>query len=194
VTARLLLIAHGATAATRAAAFPRDEPLDPGAVAATRALASGLPLSHPRTQRTSGPERRCAQTSTALAPDVNSDGGPGWLEVADLSDWDAGRWAGQTLDAVSAAEPDAVQAWLQDPDAAPHGGESLTQLLHRTGAWLDARPPTSRTIAVTHPAVLRAAAVHALTAGPAAFWRIDVPPLATLSLTGTPGRWSVRLP
>jgi histidine phosphatase superfamily protein (branch 1) len=46
----------------------------------------------------------------------------------------------------------------------------------------------------THPAVLRAATVHVLDAPLAAFWRVDVEPLARLSLTCAAGRWNLRLP
>ncbi len=48
-------------------------------------------------------------------------------------------------------------------------------------------------IAVTHPAVIRAATGYALGAGPRSFWRIDVRPLARVRLHGRSGRWSLRL-
>ena len=81
---------------------------------------------------------------------------------------------------------------------APHGGESLLDLLARIGSWLDhlqrqpAPTASVRIIAVTHPAVLRAAIVHALDAAPSAFWRIDAPPLTRVRLSGHAGRWNLR--
>jgi broad specificity phosphatase PhoE len=135
-----------------------------------------------------GAARRCAQTATAL--DLPCEPDPA------LDDWDLGDWAGRTLDAVAAQDPGAVAAWLRDPDARPHGGETLAELLARSASWLDhqAADPATRVIAVSHPAVLRAVAVQALRAQPQAFWRLDAGPLATLTLTGRPGTWSVRLP
>jgi broad specificity phosphatase PhoE len=47
-------------------------------------------------------------------------------------------------------------------------------------------------VAITHPAVVRAAIVHALGAPPAAFWRIDVAPLSRTDLSGRDGRWNLR--
>lgn len=109
-----------------------------------------------------------------------------------LGDWNLGRWAGHTLDAVAGTEPDAVRAWMLDPDAEPHGGECLTALLTRVGRWLDGLPSSGHTVAVTHAAVVRAAVVVVLTAPPAAFWRIDIAPLTATRLAGRPGRWTVR--
>jgi broad specificity phosphatase PhoE len=97
------------------------------------------------------------------------------------------------LQQLADEEPIAVQEWLENPDSTRQNGESLRELLARAGSWMKEQADRERIIAVTHPAVIRAAAVHVLTAGPGAFWRIDVPPLATLSVNGAPGRWSIRL-
>ena len=51
-----------------------------------------------------------------------------------LADWDLGRWAGRTLDDVAAGSPEAVTAWLTDPEVTPHGGESLSALVDRDAA------------------------------------------------------------
>jgi broad specificity phosphatase PhoE len=48
-----------------------------------------------------------------------------------------------------------------------------------------------RAIAVTHAGVVKAAVVHALGAPPAAFWRVDVTPLALTELHAHDGRWTV---
>ena len=67
---------------------------------------------------------------------------------------------------------------MTDPDAAPHGGESLTALLARVRAWLEEQAALDGTaIAITHGGVVKAAVVAALDAPPSAFWRIDVSPL-----------------
>ena len=81
---------------------------------------------------------------------------------------------------------------MTDPHAAPHGGESLAALLGRVAGWLDAQAAChGRGIAVTHAGVVKAAVVHALGAPAAAFWRVDVTPLALTELHAHDGRWTV---
>ncbi|MEV6400726.1 histidine phosphatase family protein, partial [Streptomyces sp. NPDC051907] len=132
-----------------------------------------------------GPSRRCAETADALG--LRAAAEPA------LRSWDMGRWQGLRLDEVSAAEPEAVAAWLSDPQAAPHGGESLTALCERVGGWLDSLPgDAGRVLAVVEPAAVRAAVVHALALPAAAFWRLDVEPLTLTELVGRSGRWNLR--
>jgi broad specificity phosphatase PhoE len=114
---------------------------------------------------------------------------------ARLADWNLGSWAGRTLADVGAGDPDGARDWLGDPDAAPHGGESLTGLLNRVGAYLAEMATTpGRHIAVTHPAVVRAAVVTVVAAPAATFWRIDVSPLTRVRLSAHACRWNLRLP
>ncbi|MFJ5111840.1 histidine phosphatase family protein [Streptomyces sp. NPDC088551] len=112
-----------------------------------------------------------------------------------LRDCDMGRWRGFTLAEVMAREPAAVDAWVADPRSAPHGGETLLAFISRIGGWLDTRPAVdiAAIVAVAEPAVVRAALVYALKAPPRTYWYVDVQPLSTVTLTGTPGRWSLRL-
>ncbi|MBB2913748.1 broad specificity phosphatase PhoE [Streptosporangium becharense] len=173
--ARLLLVCHASTAATARAVFPGDEPLDENGL---RRAAAAAPLGARPAVR--GPELRCARTAEALGLRAEPD--------PLLADCDYGRWRGRTLDEVGAAEPEALATWLDDPAAAPHGGEPVTALLGRVSGWLAGLPP-GRVVAVTHPAVIRAAVVHAAGAPARAFWRVDVAPLARVTLTGRGGRW-----
>jgi broad specificity phosphatase PhoE len=82
--------------------------------------------------------------------------------------------------------------WLTDPTQAPHGGESVVDLLDRVAGWLASLEP-SRTVAVTHPAVVRAAILVALSAPPKSFWRIDIAPVSHTVLHLREGRWTLRL-
>ncbi len=174
---RLVLVCHAATAATRRAAFPADEPAD--------RLPGDLPAVPRADLALCGPETRCRQTAAALGLTATPDDS--------LRDQDHGSWRGRTLADLTATDPAAVQAWLTDPTAAPHGGESTQDLLARVAAWLDAVPGDhGRVVAVTTPAVVRAAVVHAVVATPASFWRIDVPPLSRTVLSGRPARWTLR--
>jgi broad specificity phosphatase PhoE len=181
VTARLDLLAHGATAATRAARFPDDEPLEPSALGAVEALRGRLRL-YPQVLTASA--RAARETAHALGFDAEAEPA--------LRDCDYGRWRGLASKDVAEREANAFAAWLGDPAAAPHGGESLAILIERIGAWLaQALAREGATLAVTHAAVVRAAIVHALGASPSAFARIDVAPLSLARLSGHAGRWNL---
>jgi broad specificity phosphatase PhoE len=181
MTARLDLLAHGASSATRAARFPDDEALEAPAVAALEAL-SGRLRSYGRVL--TAPARVARETAAALG--LGAD-----VETA-LRDCDYGRWRGLASSDVAAREPDGFRAWLGDPDAAPHGGESLAALLLRVGGWLaESLARDSATLAITHASVVRAAIVSALGAGSSSFWRIDVAPLSVARLSGQDGRWNL---
>jgi broad specificity phosphatase PhoE len=90
-------------------------------------------------------------------------------------------------------EPDAFTAWLSDPNAAPHGGESVADLVLRVGSWVaECRRASAATIDVTQSAVIRAAIISAIEATGATFWHLDVGPLAQAWLR-TDGRcWTLR--
>jgi broad specificity phosphatase PhoE len=181
MAARLDLLAHGASAATRAARFPEDEALEASAVSALQVFRGGL---RPYAQVLTSPARAALETAGALGFDAK-------MEMA-LGDCDYGRWRGLASKDVAEREPDAFAVWLGDPLSAPHGGESLTALIERVGAWLtQALARESATLAITHASVVRAAIVHALGAGSSAFARIDVAPLTLARLSGHAGRWNL---
>jgi broad specificity phosphatase PhoE len=175
-------VRHAPSEATRRSAFPLDEPLDPRGVDEARALA-------PRLGRFdaawSSPAARARQTAEALGLTATV--------AAELDECDFGSWGGRTLAELHADDPAAVAAWMEDPAAAPHGGESLLALLERVGGWLAARADDGgRAMAITHAGVIRAAVVCALDAPPVAFWRLDVAPLSRTVLHAHDGRWTVR--
>jgi broad specificity phosphatase PhoE len=177
----LTLISHAPTSAVRDVAFPLDEPLDALGCAKAGALAAGI--RRVDTAWTS-PELRARQTAAALKLDAT-------VEPA-LRDIDFGTWSGHSLTEIEAIDPDGIAAWLSDCAAAPHGGESIVDLLHRMKPWFET-PGTmdGRIVAVTHPAIVRAAIILALEANPASFWRIDVAPLCQVRLRGNSGRWTL---
>lgn len=174
--ARLTLVSHGMTDAMAAGRFPLDEPLSP----VGRRQVEALELASADLV-TCGPERRTRQTAELLglvaAPDAR------------LADLDHGAWRGRTLDAVP---PEDLRTWLTEPGRAPHGGESITDLVTRVHGWLDeAAQSRTRQIAVTHPAVVRAAVLSALRAPAESFWRIDVAP-AGRTVLHFRGAWTLR--
>jgi broad specificity phosphatase PhoE len=182
MTTRLILVCHAPTAATRAADFPDDEPLDEHGTTQAEANAGAL-------RRVGavwcGPERRCSQTAAAL----------GVSPVVDpaLADLDVGSWRGYGLADLESLDPTALMSWLTEPEAAPHGGESLRGLLDRTAAWLDGLgDDAGRVAAITHPSVIRAIVVNVLGAHAESFWRIDVSPLSQTIVSAHGGRWTLR--
>jgi broad specificity phosphatase PhoE len=71
-----------------------------------------------------------------------------------LRECDYGRWAGKRLSEIVADEPDAANSWLSNPTAAPHGGESILDLISRVARWLaDETVRGQRSIAVTHSTI-----------------------------------------
>lgn len=155
---------------------------DAAALVTVRAAADALPGF---ARAYTAPEARCRATADALTVHA--------VPARELGDLDVGRWRGRGLDDVAAAEPDALAAWLSDPAAAPHGGETLLALLARTTEWLASQAEAGgRVLAVAPQAVVRAVVVGALDLPPAVFWRLDVPPLSATELTGRAGRWNWR--
>ena len=178
---RLTFLSHAATQAQRRAAFPGDELLADSDL--TALAAPGWKM--PRVQRVlSGPEHRTRQTAQAL--------GLSAAIATELRDCDYGSWSGLDLDDVQTQNPDGLAAWLTDPAAAPHGGESILKLLKRIGNWLDQQHNTGHTIAVTHPAVIRAAIIYVMESPPQSFWRLDIAPLSLTDLRFNGRAWTVR--
>lgn len=169
---------HAATRATRATAFPLDEPLDDAGRLAAAALAAALPR---RCELLSSPAARCVETAGAagLSPTLDDA----------LVECDFGAWTGRWLADV---EPEGARAWMLDPDAAPHGGETLRAFAARVAGWLDAQAECEGVgAAITHAGVVKAAVVHALDAPLRAFWQIDAAPLSVTELHSHDGRWTV---
>ncbi|MFF9196605.1 histidine phosphatase family protein [Streptomyces sp. NPDC014779] len=180
MTVRVSLIAPALTAGLRAAAFDDAGPVEPPP--------AGLgPLRLAASVRVvSSPSGRCRATAEALGVTAASP------EPA-LAGCAMGRWRGRRLDQLTAEEPESVAAWLTDPGAAPHGGESLRELRARVGRWLDELGGAESVCVFAEPDVIRAAVAHALGAPEEVFWRLDVRPLHRVELSGRAGRWNLRL-
>ena len=178
---RLLLVRHASTNATRAVAFPVDEPLDErGRIAAVR-LVHALPRG---CEVISSPALRCRQTAEAA-------GVHAWIDER-VSECDFGRRAGATLRQIDAEDPDGARAWMLEPGAAPHGGESLRDFAARIGLWLESQTQADGAAAViTHGGVVKAAVINALGAPIEAFWRIDAAPLSVTELHCHEERWTL---
>lgn len=181
MTARLTLISHAATSAQRSAAFPLDEPLEEREIAKIATLG----WTAPRAKRTVvAPELRTQQTAEAL--------GLFSTIAMELRECDYGTWRGREIVDLQKDEPEGIAAWLTDPAAAPHGGESLVSLANRVARWLDEQSNGDHGIAVTHPAIIRCAVIHTLQAPIQAFWRIDIAPLTVTDIRFNGRVWTLR--
>ena len=176
---RLTLICHARTVAQKLSRFPTNEPVEnsPLAAGAFAAKFSGA------SRLLCGPELRTRQTAEWF-------GAPPQVDEA-LRDCDWGRWHGQAIKDLQVREAEALQAWISDPQAAPHGGESVMQLSERVAAWLTSlQGVPGHIVAVTHPFVVRAALMQVVQG--AAFNAIDVEPLSVVELRFN-GIWRLRL-
>jgi len=179
--ARLTLISHAPTLATKRASFSLDEPLIEG----ESEKISAVGWTAPRAQHVwCGPEKRTRQTAEALGlkPSV----------VIELADIDYGSWRGKQIEDVQTIDPEGLADWLTDPSAAPHGGESLVQLIARVESWMASQTSTGHVVAVTHPAIIRAVILCALQAPASSFWRVEIAPLSVTDFRYNGRFWTVR--
>jgi broad specificity phosphatase PhoE len=186
VPARLTLISHAATLSQRRSAFPVDEPLEARELAKLAALNWPIPRAR---QVLTAPEFRTRQTAEALQLSATP--------TPELRDCDYAAWQGRDLGDLYAESPEAMTQWLTDPNATPHKGESISALITRVAAWLDslaaeAPESTPHTLAITHPAIIRTSILHALSAPPQSFWRIDIAPLTLTDLRHNGRTWTLR--
>lgn len=180
--ARLTLLCRGATLSNRKGGFDSEQAI--------------LPMDETRAHRIarnlgrfdgliSAPERSARETAAAFPAEARIE-----PAICDLS---YGRWQSRTLDDIAVTDPQALQTWLEDPAAAPHGGESLADLFGRVSAWMDASLAAGgHMLVVTHAPVIRAAVLKTLAAPLASFWRVDVEPLAVADIRSDGRRWALR--
>jgi broad specificity phosphatase PhoE len=180
---RLTWICHGSTAANREARFPLDEPLEDKALRFALTLVDRLQRAD---RAFASPALRARQTAETL--------GLFFQPAPDLADCDYGRWAGRSIAELTQAEPDGLAAWMTKPDAAPHGGETIAAVCSRVEVWMEAQAGLGgHVIAITHPAIIRAAIVNTLRAPLSSFWLADIEPLAIVRMNSNGSRWSLRL-
>ncbi|GJF09448.1 phosphoglycerate mutase [Mycolicibacterium cyprinidarum] len=175
---RLTFVSHAMTDAMAAGRFPADESLNP---TGRRQVEAGTELGLAE-QVFCGPEIRTRQTAELL-------GLQAFIEPR-LADLDCGEWRGDVLGRVLPAD---LAIWLTDPTRAPHGGESIVELIDRVAGWMDSlTTQRGRILAVTHPAVIRAATLVVLDAPPKSFWRLDVAPNSRTVMHFRGQVWTLR--
>jgi broad specificity phosphatase PhoE len=175
---RLTLVSHAMTDAMSAGRFPTDEPLSS---AGYRQVDASIDLGV-TDSAFCGPEKRTRQTAELLGLQATID--------QRLADLDCGRWRGDVLAGVRPAD---LAIWLTDPARAPHGGESVVDLINRVGGWMETLTSRrGRLVAVTHPAVIRAAILVALDAPAKSFWRMDIAPVSRTVMHFRGHAWTLR--
>jgi broad specificity phosphatase PhoE len=112
--------------------------------------------------------------------------------MMELADIDYGSWAGKQIDDVQTSDPEGLAAWLTNVNAAPHGGESLMHLIARVRQWMNGQTNAGHIVAVTHPAVIRAAIICTLLAPSESFWKIEISPLSITDLRFNGKFWVMR--
>src|ERR1700754_3226706 len=118
---RLTLVSHAMTDAMSAGRSPTDEPLNS---VGHRQVDASIDLGM-ADSAFCGPEKRTRQTAELLGLQANID--------QRLADVDCGRWRGDVLGGVRPAD---LAIWLTDPARAPHGGESVVDLVNRVSGWM----------------------------------------------------------
>ena len=181
MTMRLHLFCVASTPSIRSASFPSNDSLDAQGLKSLEGFAATLPAFG---KAWCSPQVSAVQTADILGllPEMNPM----------LRDCDFGRWSGRSLADVQTTEPEALAAWLQDPTAAPHGGESFADVVDRVQAWMNGlRFESGSMLAITHPTIVRAAIASALGASPHAMRHIDIAPLSHAKLSSDGKRWTL---
>ncbi|MDR5768883.1 MULTISPECIES: histidine phosphatase family protein [unclassified Caballeronia] len=168
----LILLCHAATRAMKTGHFPTgDEPPERDARAQLASL-----HALPDTRVIASPARVARETAAWIADAFEI--------VPAFDDIDYGRWRGHSIRETGEREPEHVAAWLADPDARSHGGESVAMLAARVAegfASID-RLDAGRCIVVTHAIVVKVALAHALRLPLTSIYGMNSAPLSSTVL------------
>jgi probable phosphoglycerate mutase len=137
----------------------------------------------------SSPLRRTQQTAAAIAERLG-------LEViieAGFAETDFGEWEGLTFGEIGKTSPEALREWLDDPNIAPPGGESMNSVSARVAEARTrtiAAHPGETVVVVSHVTPIKSMLRDAIGAPLDAIYRLHLDP-ASLSvvdwLTDRPG-------
>lgn len=162
--------------------FPSRDALD------ERALAEIAPARNsvgPADRIWTGPDAMTRRTAELMSHDA--------LVEEALAELDFGAWRGRSLQDVAVSDPLGLKAWTADTATAPHGGETVVDLIARVGRWLEAIERLSgRSVAFAPASVLKAGLVNALGAPASSFARIDIKPMRTAVFVSDGRRWNMR--
>jgi ribonuclease H / adenosylcobalamin/alpha-ribazole phosphatase len=123
----------------------------------------------------SSPLRRTRQTAEVVAARLGAE-----VVVEDgFAETDFGEWEGATFGEIGKSSPDALRAWLDDPNIAPPGGESMVSTAKRVAAAREraiAAYPDAKVLIVTHVTPIKLLLRDALDAPLHTVFRIHIDP------------------
>ncbi|WP_250526780.1 histidine phosphatase family protein [Caballeronia sp. GAWG2-1] len=174
----LILLCHAATHAMKSGRFPQgDEPVEQAKCT--------LDVPGDPSRVTSSPARVACETAAWITTDFS-------IDVA-FDDIDYGEWRGRSIREISEREPQDVAAWLSDPHARPHGGESVAMLSKRVEKALEGLASNTEhecCIVVTHAIVMKAALCIVRDEPLSSILKMDLAPLSSVLLKFAEGKWT----
>jgi broad specificity phosphatase PhoE len=99
-----------------------------------------------------------------------------------FDDLNYGAWRGRSLKEISEQKPEEIAAWLSDPHARPHGGESIAMLAERVAKGIARLPREHALIIVTHAIVVKVAVAHVQGKPLSDIFAMDIAPLSSIVL------------
>lgn len=173
---RLILVRHGQTVHTAefrvsGAGFRPEPELDPDGLRQAHQIGRHLAQQEaPIDEVLASPMLRAQQTVAAMLEQLGAEAAalaPDWSEAH------FGEWEGLAVPEIVERYPGDWESMLDDPDRAPPGGESLTQVRQRVlAAWDRQSAPGRTTLVVTHLTPIRVVLAHALSTPQSAFGRV----------------------
>ncbi len=128
------------------------------------------------------PMQRTRQTAAVIGRRIGAEA----VAVPGLEEARFGEWDGLTFAEVMARWPSEMSAWLQSPQVAPPGGESLQQVYDRVGAALAGvleEYRGARIVAAAHVGSIRALTARALGSPLLSMNRMELAPASITTLT-----------
>lgn len=175
------LICQGETRANRRSRFPANDALSDAARIALSRMKVDI---RPGSKVWIAPELAAQQTAAGFNTAGNI--------VRELAEPDYGLWTGLPVKEVMTNNREAFHRWLSGE--APPGGESISELVGRTGEWLSRNVcEREHHCVIVSAAVIRAMITGLLNAPVSSFRRLDIAPLSRTILTSNGKRWDIQL-
>ncbi len=182
-----VIVRHGVTQHSLERRFsgsggPFDPPLVEQGVAQAEAAAAEVERRGGADVLLCSPMQRTRQTAAVIGRRIGAEA----VAVPGLEEARFGEWDGLTFAEVMARWPAEMSAWLESPQVAPPGGESLQQVYDRVGAALAAVLEDyrgARIVAAAHVGSIRALTARALGSPLLSMNRMELAPASITTLT-----------
>ncbi|MGD9955163.1 MAG: bifunctional RNase H/acid phosphatase [Candidatus Nanopelagicales bacterium] len=182
-----LIVRHGVTQHSLERRFsgsggPFDPPLVEQGIAQAEAAAAEVERRGGADVLLCSPMLRTRQTAEVIGRRIGVEPVP----VPGLEEARFGEWDGLTFAEVMTRWPAEMSAWLESPQVAPPGGESLQQIYDRVGAALDGvleQHRGARIVVAAHVGSIRSLTARALGAPLQSMNRMELAPASITTLT-----------